>query len=278
MEGLKKWVMELRSRPRPADEQEIFNVAREYLQVLCLKKIAQSKFGGALSFMGGTCLRICYDLKRYSQDLYFAWDDRKVPYDFSLLIDRLQNEMTLSGFNVSTNVHAEKTVQKAFLRFADLPETLALQNLRREQKLHIKIEVDVRAVPLKKGDRESFFVHRFDEMFPILKHSLPTLFAGKILAIFFRPYPRGRDYYDLLWYLKRKIQLNLAYLNRGIRDIHFKNIEEVLKNLQDHIQRVRPETILKDIGRFLEDPSEAVWIARYREVFAQLLQGYRFGP
>lgn len=271
MEKVKRMVEQLKTRPAPATEQEILNTVREYFQVLILKFIYQSKFGAALSFMGGTCLRICYDLKRYSEDLDFAFDDRKVPYRFSQLVDLIKKQFQLLGLELSSNVHEEKIVQKAYLRFSGLSGLLRLGSLHKEQKLHLKIEVDVRPVPLKKEERESFFVNRFDELFPILKHTLPTLYAGKILAILHRPYSRGRDYYDLIWYLSRKTELNLNYLNRGLKKGHFKSVAEVYEALREKIKNVRPEIILKDIGPFLEDPRESDWITRYSGLFEQLV-------
>ncbi len=273
MEKLKRIIQGL-----PANsftEQVIVNTTREYLQVLLLKMIYQSSFGSALSFMGGTSLRICYDLKRYSEDLDFALDDKPRSYKFSSLIQTLKRELELQGFEVSENFHEEKIVQKAFLSFSGLSQALELKSFGKDQKIHIKLEVDTKPTPLKKGERESFFVTRFQEIFPILKHTLPTLFAGKILAIFLRPYARGRDYYDLIWYLTRKTGLNLSFLNRGLKEQSFKTREEVFKALRKKIQEVDPALILKDISRFLEDPTEAQWVSRYLELFDQLLLSTR---
>ncbi|MEW6408487.1 MAG: nucleotidyl transferase AbiEii/AbiGii toxin family protein, partial [Patescibacteria group bacterium] len=47
------------------------NILREFLQVLILKTLYGSKYNTALIFMGGTCLRICYDIPRFSEDLDF---------------------------------------------------------------------------------------------------------------------------------------------------------------------------------------------------------------
>ena len=274
MEALKKLIQKKKDpSARPVPEEDLLNLAREYLQVLVLKTIYHSKFGGALSFMGGTCLRICHDLKRYSEDLDFALDDRKSSYSFSSLISAVKKEFELLGYDLSMNVHEEKIVQKASLSFAGLAEALSFRTFQKGQKLHIKLEVDVRPPKLKKGDRESFFVNRFGEIFPILKHTLPTLFAGKVLAILYRPYARGRDYYDLIWYLSQKTDLNLDYLNRGAKNRKFKNLAAVFKALREKIGETRPSLILKDIGRFLEEPGEREWIERYHDLFEQLVAG-----
>lgn len=268
---MQKIIREMKTQKSSLTEQEIFNLAREYIQTLVLKFIYQSKYGGALSFMGGTALRMCYNLKRYSEDLDFALDDKKVSYDFSALMELVKREMTLRGFDVSSTANADKTVQKGFLHFAGLGEKLGLNAFHKQQKLHVKIEVDVHPVLLKPDERESFFVNRFQEIFPILKHTLSTLFAGKVLALLYRPYDRGRDYYDLIWYLSQKVNLNLGYLNRGSKEKKFKDAKQVFSAVGEKVKNMKPAQILKDMNRFLEDPSDELWIKKYQQLYEQLM-------
>jgi len=274
MEKIKKIVHELRTRSRSVTEDQILHVVREYLQVLALKIIYQSEHGRCLSFMGGTCLRLCYDLKRYSEDLDFCLDRPSGRYRFSSMVRKIQRELETRGFEVVTNVHEEKTVQKAFLRFSGFQEGLNLTGFRKNQKLHIKLEVDRKPPPLQKDECESFFVHRFNEIFPILKHNRATLFAGKVLAVLQRPYTRGRDYYDLIWYLTHQVPLNLSYFRRGFQGDPPSSLEEVFKALETKVLALKPEVILRDMGAFLEDPQEADWIRRYQELFSQCLRSY----
>ncbi|MBI3534386.1 MAG: nucleotidyl transferase AbiEii/AbiGii toxin family protein, partial [Deltaproteobacteria bacterium] len=268
----KKIIKALQYRNQAITEQEILNTIREYIQTIILKIIFQSKYGSALSFMGGTALRICYNIKRYSDDLDFALDNPKEPYDFFQLIKLIQKELIWLKFDVTSSASKDKIVQKGFLRFAGLGKEFGLKSLGSMQKLHVKIEVDISPIPIKTEERESFFVNRFQEIFPILKHTLPTLFAGKVLAILKRPYNRGRDYYDLIWYLTQKTELNLVYLNRGLKNANFKNQTEVLNTLQKKIQSIDPSMILKDMSRFLEDPTEKDWILKYQELYNQLTE------
>jgi predicted nucleotidyltransferase component of viral defense system len=271
MQRAKNIVSQLRQSDRPVTEQDVINTIREYLQTLVLKYIYQSKYGNALSFMGGTALRMCYHIKRYSEDLDFALDDKSVPYNFDDLMSCVQKELQYSGFFVDHNTKADKTVQKAFLRFAKLAEIFDLKTFGKDQKLHIKVEVDINPVPITKNNRESFFVNRFQEIFPILKHNISTLFAGKILAILHRPYTRGRDFYDLIWYLSQKTALNLTYLNQGSPGQKYKNKAEVFNAIGEKVKKISPAVLLKDVGRFLEDPKEASWIEEYEKIYRQLV-------
>lgn len=271
METAKRIVAQLQTRPQPVTEQDMINTLREYLQTITLKHIYRSTHGAALSFMGGTALRMCYNIKRYSEDLDFALDDPKSSYDFAALTQEILRELQWRGFEISSNVHEDKTVQKARLSFSNLATNFGLKSFDKQQKLHIKIEVDTKPVLLQKNERESFFINRFQEIFPILKHTLPTLFAGKVLAILNRPYAKGRDYYDLIWYLSQKAALNLDYLNRGLKNNTFKDRVAVTNALRTKIRATDAQTLLKDVGRFLEDASERQWIEQFDKLFEQLV-------
>ena len=273
MQVLINLVEKARKESPKITSEVLTNLVREYLQILILKSIYHSKFNQSLSFVGGTCLRICYDLKRYSEDLDFSLDKKVADYDFKRLSQLVQKDLSLINIGTDLNVSQEKTVQKAFIKVVEVLEILGLSKIK-GQKIHIKLEVDTNPVGIKFGRIEPFFVSKYNEIFPILKHDLETLFAGKILAILGRPYRRGRDFYDLIWYLNRKVRINLAYLNEGLKeaghDSEFAGEEVVFKELDEIVDKLKPDFILEDIGRFLEDPGEEAWLKRYREVYFQL--------
>ncbi len=265
------------SKKRGVTDEGVLNLIREYLQVLILKAIYQSKYGAGLSFMGGTCLRICHDLKRYSEDLDFALDAKIPDYSFQELNDSICSFLKHTDFDVDVHINADTVVQKSFIRVSRVLHVFGLSPLK-DQKLHVKLEVDTRPVPVASGEVETFFVTKFGEMFPILKHSDDTLFAGKICAVLNREYTKGRDFYDLLWYLNRKETMNLRYLNAVFRqaglNLQFRDVNHVIQVLQDKMTTVNVDDIMKDIGRFLEDPAEAAVLKQYPVAFAQAVKGY----
>ncbi|MBI4365790.1 MAG: nucleotidyl transferase AbiEii/AbiGii toxin family protein [Deltaproteobacteria bacterium] len=276
MQNLLRLVEQWRRQHPPPTPQLLVNLIREYLQVRVLKAIYHSKYAGALSFMGGTALRICHDLKRFSEDLDFAYDRPLRGYAFSRLLAAVRQVFDLDGYMIEVSASEDKTVQKAFLKLSHILHPLGLSH-RETQKVHIKLEVDMRPVPVENAQLESFFVTKFGELFPILKHRTETAFAGKILAILGRTYTKGRDYYDLIWYLQHKTSLDMAYLNADIGRLGlppFSSAQALFEHLGHTVERVRPELILKDIGRFLEDPSEEQWLAQYQAVFRQLVRQY----
>jgi predicted nucleotidyltransferase component of viral defense system len=256
-------------------EPDRWNLCREYLQIIVLKSIFGSAMGRCLIFQGGTCLRLCHNLKRYSEDLDFSLAAQDRRYAFEKLHKTVLSGLARQGYAVSGNCSQDKIVQKAFVRVAGLTEAFGF-SLPKDQKLAIKIEVDVR--PPQAGAMETYFVSKLGELFPILQYDLPTLFAGKALAILFRPYDRGRDYYDLIWFLSRRITGNMAYLTSGWSQATRKplptgtNWKDVLLMVKEKVKKVEPPALLKDLRPFLEDPADAAWIAKYPDVFEQLLR------
>lgn len=275
MQNLTKLIDE--AKKHGADSSKILNLVREYLQVLILKAIYQSKYGGGLSFIGGTCLRICYDLKRFSEDLDFALDKKIEGYSFKELNEIIVSFLKNTDFDVDVNVSEDKVVQKSFIRVSRVLHAFGLSPLK-DQKLHVKLEIDTN--PVKIGDKEiqTFFVTKFNEMFPILMHTDDTLFAGKICAVLNRAYTKGRDFYDLLWYLNQKKNINVSYLNRALKqsgvNVSFRDGADVMKAVGKKVNEVDINDVLKDIDRFLEDSTEMKTMKNYPAVFAQMLGRY----
>ena len=272
MQNLIQWLEKERAKVPALPLQRLLNHTREYLQVLALKSIYHSKWGNSLSFMGGTCLRICYDLKRFSEDLDFTLDRKTKNYSFDELLEAIQRDFERSGFKVEITTSKEGAVQKSFLKFNELLQPLGLSS-RKGEKLHIKLEVDTHPIPIHDDQCESFFVTKYNELFPILKHRIETLFSGKILALLSRTYAKGRDYYDVVWYLTQKTSIDMRYLEASSLP-HFKKTSDVFDALTRTINKADTSVILKDIGRFLEDPTEEKWIKEYPRLFSQLAASY----
>lgn len=256
---------------------QMLNTAREYLQVQILKALYQSPYKKSLSFMGGTCLRICHGLKRYSEDLAFALDKKMKVYSFRDINAIALRFLKQRGFEADLHVKEEKTVHKSFIRVREILPRMG-KGFRENQKLHIKLEVDTNPVRVTAGEIETHFVVKFDENFPLLKHTDEVLFAGKVLAVMNRVYTKGRDFYDLIWYLKRRTGIDLEYLNRGLRQAHvkfsLKDIPSVFEALRKKVGEVSGKEILSDCGPFLADPSEREWLNRYPEAFEQMAAAY----
>jgi hypothetical protein len=114
----------------------------------------------------------------------------------------------LSGTTVKTQGLQAGNIERFTLKLPIVKE-LGLSPLA-DEKLHVKVEVSLHqqqfrqlATPVAQHNC-SFVVNHFDQ---------PSLFAGKILACLERSWQqgksgiqvKGRDYYDLIWYMKQQV-------------------------------------------------------------------------
>jgi predicted nucleotidyltransferase component of viral defense system len=206
--------------------------------------------------------------------LDFSLVEKNPDYSVKKIHETTLTTLSRKGFDVSGGISEDKTVQKSFVRVAGLPARFGL-SYPKNQKLAVKMEVDIN--PPKHGKRETFFVSKWGELFPILKYDIPTLFAGKVLAILHRTYDRGRDYYDLMWFLSHKIEGTMAYFKSGIAQVKknkstYNNWNEVLNAVDQKVASVDVSKLTKDIRPFLEDASDMIWLERYTDAFQQLLK------
>jgi len=173
------------------------NKAREYIQARILESLQRSGAFINLAFHGGTALRLLYGLQRFSEDLDFALENPSSNYDFQYYLNALKKMFISEGYKLEIRLKLEKTVQSAFLKFIELPYELGLSPYRNEN-LSIKIEVDTNP-PVGAG-LVTTIVRRY-VFLNLHHHDRSSLFAGKLHALLSRNFTKGRDLYDLMWYL-----------------------------------------------------------------------------
>jgi hypothetical protein len=192
---MKDYLVELvQQAPTPLQGR---NIAREYLQARLLAALQRAEAMIPLAFHGGTALHFLYAHGRYSEDLDFALEGDPQRYDFRSYLQAIRSELTPEGYLVELKVNDRKTVHSAFVRFPGLLFELGL-SAQRNEALAIKLEVDTH--PPAGAGLETTLVRRY-VMLQLQHHDRASLLAGKLHAILQRPYAKGRDLYDLLWYL-----------------------------------------------------------------------------
>jgi predicted nucleotidyltransferase component of viral defense system len=96
------------------------------------------------------------------------------------------------------------------------------------------------------------------------------LFAGKMHAALFRAWKgrvKGRDWYDMVWFIRRKIPLNLSLFSKLNGREETLNRTEFLKIAKERIDRLDVSSAIKDIIHFVRDP-EAVRRSWSNEFFS----------
>ena len=184
----------VRDAPTPAHGR---NVAREYLQVRILSALQGTGAFIPLAFHVGTALRFLYHTPRYSEDLDFALERAREQYDFRAYLHDIRRTLHAEGYDVALKVNDRKTVHSAFVRFLGLLHEMQLSP-HPEERLAIKLEVDTHPPA---GAGLATTVVRRHVILQLQHHDRASLLAGKLHAILQRPYLKGRDLYDLLWYL-----------------------------------------------------------------------------
>ncbi len=210
---MKAYLAELvRAAPTPLLAR---NVAREYLQARILEAMQRAGAMVPLAFHGGTALRFIHGSQRYSEDLDFALERAREHYSLRAYLRAIKSEFVAEGYVLSVKVNDRKIVHSAFIRFPGLLYELGLSP-HRDEVLAVKIEVDTNPPP---GARlETTIVRRYVTLH-LQHHDRASLLAGKLHAILQRPYLKGRDLYDLVWYLGDPTwpPPNLTLLNNALR-------------------------------------------------------------
>jgi len=272
----------------PKSQDEAFFALREIMQEVALAGLQRAGFFEKAAFYGETALRIFYGLGRFSEDLDFSL--LNVDPDFSLnrYFDAIITEFDALGMKVTIvdkKKQQESSINSAFLKSATVWKELVLEGVipqtgvKLMPSIRIKLEVD-RVPPLGFETEEKLLLRPFS--FYVKCFTPPSLFAGKMHALLFRKWQKrvkGRDWYDLEWYIKKGVPLDLShFLLRALdtNDWQDKSItkEQVLELIRVKIQTVDFNSIREDIIRFIQDDSSlSIWSPQY---FTDLIESLKF--
>lgn len=259
---MKDYLAELvRVSPTPA---HVRNVAREYLQARILGALQRAGAMIPLAFHGGTALRFLYSTARYSEDLDFALERDKTQYHFRAYLQAIRAELTPEGYTIELKVNDRKIVHSAFVRFSGLLYELGLSSHRNEI-LAVKIEVDTNPPA---GAILTTTVVRRHVVLQLYHHDRASLLAGKIHAILQRSYVKGRDLYDLLWYLSDPNwpPPNVTLLNNALKQTGWKEVPLTEKNwckvVWQRLQTVAWADAAADVRPFLGPGADAGLLTR----------------
>jgi len=236
---------------------EKLNCLREYLQAYMLSFMYEGGLFRHAAFVGGTALRFLHNLPRFSEDLDFS-QAGKEKIKFSVLMKTVMRQLELSGYSAAASVSEEKAVQSAFVKFEGLMYEAGISPLK-SQKFSIKIEIDTN--PPQGAMLQTQIVNKY---FPIsfLSYEISSLFVGKLHALLSRKYTKGRDYFDLGWYLSKwkDIEPNITLLRNALKQTRWDKEYPQENNWRDFIFKVVELTdwkrVLQEVEPFLENPSD----------------------
>lgn len=234
------------------------NITREYLQARILEQL---QFQGGmihLAFQGGTALRFLFELPRFSEDLDFTLERQSGDFNFEKVLEKIQREFEKETYQVSLKINAKKIVYAAFIRFPGLLFELGLSQ-NRNQVLAVKLEIDTR--PPEGAVLATTIVRRYVTL-QLQHHDRASLLAGKIHALLQRNYVKGRDIYDLFWYLSNRKwpEPNLVLLNNALKQTEWQGDKLAADTwrgvIREKVSKLPWKNVFDDVAPFLEKEAE----------------------
>jgi len=249
------------------------SVAREYLQARILLSLQDNGAFSNWAFIGGTALRFLFDLPRYSEDLDFSLAPCGDEARFGFRMRALEEDLKGEGYHVEIRCRSKGPVEMAMVKFRELLGELGLSP-HRDEVLSVKVEIDTNPPA---GARVATKLIRRYVLLNLLHYDRSSLLSGKLHAVLARKYTKGRDLFDLVWYLSDPSwpDPNILQLNHALDQTHWEGPTATMDNWRELLIG-RMETIdwkraLRDVRPFLARSQDAALISK--ETLIGLLRG-----
>ena len=277
-------VEQMLDKYNPQSTEDYENALKEILQEIILLGLDRNGFFEKAAFYGGTALRIMYGLDRFSEDLDFTLLVPDPKFTLDKYFPGLEKELKSFGFEFSlqrVDKDAAQATESAFLKantqilFLNIEGAKGFANeIHKDQKLKIKFEVDVD--PAVSFDTEIKTL-LLPSPYTVKTLTLPSLFAGKMHAALLRKWKnriKGRDFYDVQWYLARKTPLKKSYLEEKMKASGALNEPLTEKLLIDFFEKraddIDWEQAKADVIGFIKDKNQVnLWSADF---FKEIIQ------
>ncbi|MFM2441525.1 MAG: hypothetical protein RL449_166 [Bacteroidota bacterium] len=280
---IKEWIESY----EPKNIQDTEQALREIMQEIALAGLYRANFFKHAAFYGGTALRIFHQLNRFSEDLDFSLLKKDTDFEFDYYFKSIVDEFQSLGIKVSLNQKIKSnisSIDSAFLKsdtfWSELifEDTIPQIKLSIKPSIKIKLEIDTNP-PLRFGTENKLLTKPFS--FYVNCLTLPDLFAGKMHALLFRKWKtrvKGRDWYDLEWYIKKEVKLNLSHFcQRAIESGDWSQESmtkiQLLDLLALKIATLDINRVKEDVIRFIPNPKDLdIWSQEYFQQICERLE------
>ena len=258
---MREQIKALLNRPNKSIESTL--IVREYLQARILDALQRSGAFQSWAFLGGSALRFLYGLPRFSEDLDFSLREPvelgpAVRDEFIRFVENVRRLFEAETYQIDVRSRPDQIVQSAFIGFPGLLFELGISP-HRTHKISIKIEVDTN--PPSGASTETSLVRKH-VLLNLLHYDKASLFAGKLHALLGRSHVKGRDLYDLLWYLADRSwpEPNLRLLQSSLlqtgTEIDGETVKKWRTLVSDRLKEMDWDRVVADVGPFLERSQE----------------------
>ena len=244
------------------------NAIKEIMQELVLCGLSRAGFFKKAAFYGGTALRIFYGLDHFSEDLDFSLMISDPEFKLEDYFPILTKEVESYGLKVDIQTkekNIDSHIKSAFLK-GDTKEHMLLfypneriTGISHGELINIKFEIDID--PPKYATYESKY-RLLPAPYEVNLYDAPSLFAGKIHAVICRGWKnrvKGRDLYDLIFYISRNTPVNLIHLKERliqtntISETDEFNLNILKEMLYQKFDNLDFEDAKKDVIPFIKD-------------------------
>ena len=269
-----KHVLDQKDPLLPPETKRI--LLKEALQAYVLDFLYNHPTYRSLNFYGGTCLHVVYELNRLSEDIDL---DNSAEVDLSTLADDLGRMFTNTWGYSENNIKSrrgEHGILRVTLKFPIL-NALRLSAYPNEA-LHLKVEVSHHRQVSVIQNTPVFYHGR---SFVPAHFSLETMMAGKMIACLERNFQRGRegafikgrDYYDLLWFMQKGVQPLVEKLVRDAEKPH--TIPSAMAALREKVAGIPVEDLAVDLLPMFESRAFiSTWLEHFHANFERYVKDY----
>lgn len=236
---------------------------KEYIQLMLLEYISESKYIRQIAFIGGTNLRLVKGIDRFSEDLDFDCTGLEES-EFHQMSNEVVRFLYRSGFRVEEKKPASGKLN-AFRSSLYFPELLFELNLsgHREQRFLIKLEAEDQNYAYNPVMAS---IHGCGMFFPFPVPADDLLCSMKISALLNRS--KGRDFYDVM-FLMAQTPPDYGFLAEK-NTIH--NAKELKTALTEISQTVNIQQKQKDFEHLLFNPANSKRILQFNDFIESVLQ------
>lgn len=258
----------------PAETKRI--LLKEALQAYVLDFLYNHSQYRRLNFYGGTCLHVVFNLNRLSEDLDF---DNSKNLDLSTLADDIigmfQNMLAYDE-TIAKSQRSAQGILRVTLMFPLLKD-LGLSAYPNES-LHLKVEISHHE---QVADVQNTPVFYHGRSFVPAHFSLETMMAGKMIACLERNFQRGRDgafikgrdFYDLLWFMQKGIQPLEEKLAKDGKQSY--TVQSAVFTLRDKVNEIRTSDLAVDLLPMFESRTFIEsWLESFHANFERYAENY----
>lgn len=255
------------------------NTLKEELQFYLLNFIYHHKEYNQWIMYGGSALRIIHGLNRMSVDLDFEVAHTVTANFLEELKKEIENYL-INAYGANDDFVTMKIINSRGLRLKfHVGQELSLGYSSNQ----VWIEIHLHHFVALKTVIERRPINRNQFSLVILTYNMSALMASKLAAILLRGtravgkdiyHEKGRDIYDLLWYMEKKIVPDFDYLIA--KGVDIKDLRALFDKLTVQMNKVNDKNLKDDLAPlFVDKTFIANWLSNWHESYFKLLEEYK---